>query len=99
MSDERAEKSDQHEGLLGSMDEDLTKIQVEFRAQRGMLQALHLTQAEHTTALRELRTGQDELRLGRDELRLGQAKALAGVQTIIGLLGRDIEGDGESGDR
>jgi chromosome segregation ATPase len=84
--------SHQREHLV-SMDEDLSKIQVEFRAQRGMLQALHLTQSEHTTRLTrleigqsELRQGQLELRQGQQELRLGQAKVLAGVQTILGLL-------------
>ena len=40
-------------GLLISMDEDVSKIQVEFRAQRGMLQALHDTQSEHSTVLRQ----------------------------------------------
>ncbi|HEY6492184.1 MAG TPA: hypothetical protein VIZ43_02855 [Trebonia sp.] len=91
VGDEHAEKVNHHQGLLGSIDGDLTGVQVEFRAQRSMLQALHLTQNEHTSALRDLRTGQDELRLG-------QAKVLAGVQTIIGLLGRNIEGDDEPGD-
>jgi chromosome segregation ATPase len=77
--------SHQREHLV-SMDEDLSKIQVEFRAQRGMLQALHLTQSEHTTRLTRLEIGQSELRQGQQELRLGQAKVLAGVQTILGLL-------------
>jgi hypothetical protein len=105
VSDEQVRKTTLHEGLLTSIDADLSKIQVEFRAQRGMLQALHITQNEHTAALRKLETGQEELRRGQTELwqgqtelRQGQAKVLAGVQTIIGLLGRDIDGGSESGD-
>jgi hypothetical protein len=78
-SDRHAVQITDHGGHLVSMDEDLSKIQVEFRAQRGMLQALHDTQSEHTAALTELRAGQQELRLGH-------AKVLAGVQTILGLL-------------
>ena len=39
--------------MLVSMDEDLGNIQVEFRAQRTLLQALSVTQSEHTTVLRE----------------------------------------------
>ncbi len=52
-SDQHAVKISDHGGLLMSMDEDISKIQVEFRAQRGMLQALHDTQSEHITELRE----------------------------------------------
>jgi len=79
------------------MDADLSKMQVEFRAQRAMLQALHDTQTEHTTALRELRTGVEELHSGQKELRRGQAPVLAGVQVIAGLL-TSAEGGGESDD-
>jgi hypothetical protein len=102
VSDEHAGKTTHHEGLLGSVDADLSQIQVEFRAQRGMLQALHITQNEHTAALRKLETGQEELRRGQgelwqgqEELRQGQVEVLAGVQAIIGLLGRDIDGGAE----
>jgi hypothetical protein len=51
-SDVHAAAISDHGGLLVSMDEDISKIQVEFRAQRGMLQALHDTQSEHSTVLR-----------------------------------------------
>jgi hypothetical protein len=84
---------------------ELEEFTKEFRAQRSMLQALHITQNEHTAALRKLETGQEELRRGQkelwqgqQELWQGQAKVLAGVQTIIGLLGRDIDTGNESGD-
>jgi hypothetical protein len=77
---------------------ELEEFTQEFRARRGMLQALHITQNEHTVALRKLETGQEELRRGQEELWQGQAKVLAGVQTIIGLLGRDIDSGNESGD-
>ena len=59
------------------MDEDLGKIQVEFRAQRGMLQALHLTQSEHTAVLREHTTllATHGTRLGSIETRLSGVEA------------------------
>jgi hypothetical protein len=74
-------------GVTTSMDTDVTGIQREIRAQRGMLQALHLTQQEHTAAFRHLRVGQQELerRLGQ-EFRQGHAKVLASVQALVSLL-------------
>ncbi len=103
MSDEHVDKGRQQDGLLGSMDTDLSNIQVEFRAQRGLLQALHVTQNEHTAMLRDhtdtlrdhtarlarLESGQQELRREVTEVRVG-------VQTIIGLLS-PADGDEESG--
>jgi hypothetical protein len=80
-------------GHLVSMDEDLSKIQVEFRAQRGMLQALHDTQSEHVTLLREHAVGLAELRAGQQELRQGLAEARVGIHTIIGLLKSTEDGD------
>jgi hypothetical protein len=93
VSDEHVDKTKHHEGLLGSMDKDLSGIQVEFRVQRRMLQALHITQNEHTARLVKLEIGQGELRQGQHELRQGQAKVLAGVQTILDLLSSASGGD------
>jgi hypothetical protein len=80
-------------GHLVSMDEDLSKIQVEFRAQRGMLQALHDTQSEHIAVLREHTTllTAHRTRLGSIETRLSGVeatlqKAHVGVDTILDLL-------------
>jgi hypothetical protein len=70
-----------HGGLLVSMDEDISKIQVEFRAQRGMLQALHDTQSEHVTQLREHSAILKEHSAQLAEIRVG-------VRTIIDLLTR-----------
>ena len=57
VSDQHTEKFNQTEDLLGSIDEDLSKLQVEFRAQRRMLQALHDTQSDHTARLRSWKPG------------------------------------------
>jgi len=82
-----------HGGLLVSMDEDISKIQVEFRAQRGMLQALHLTQSEHSTVLRghtallKEHTGilkEHSAILSDHSAQLAEIRV--GVQTIIDLL-------------
>jgi len=105
VSDQHTEKSNQAEDLLGSIDEDLSKLQVEFRAQRKMLQALHLTQSDHTARLTRLETGVRKLD-GRVEkldgrverLEDGMQKVEAGVRTIIGLLERNLDGDSESRD-
>jgi hypothetical protein len=75
------------------MDEDLSKIPAEFRAQRGMLQALHLTQNEHTAVLREHSVALAELRAGQQELRQGLTETCVGIRTIIGLL-KSAEGGG-----
>ena len=93
-SDQHAVQISDQKGHLVSMDEDLTKSQVEFRAQRGMLQALRDTQSEHITVLREHTAALTELRAGQQELRLGQTKVLAGVQTILGLLQSAAGSDG-----
>jgi hypothetical protein len=73
-------------GLRAAMDDDLSKIQVEFRAQRGLLQALADTQSEHGATLREhtmiLQEHSTILREHSTQL----AEVRAGVQTIIGLL-------------
>lgn len=72
-------------GLRTAMDEDISKVQVEFRAQRGLLQALHDTQQEHTTLLSE-HSGQ------LTELRAGQQRILVGVEAILDLLNRNLNG-------
>ena len=112
VSDQHTEKFNQAEDLLGSIDEDLSKLQVEFRAQRKMLQALHLTQSDHTARLTRLETGVRKLD-GRVEKLDGSVEKLdgrverledgmqmveAGVRTIIGLLERNLDGDSESRD-
>lgn len=93
MDEKHGQRFDRNEQLLGAVDRDLGSLHAEFRAQRGLLQALHLTQNEHTrtlsehsAALRELRTGQEELRQELTEVRVG-------VQTIIGLLESADGGD------
>jgi len=39
--------------LRAQMDEDMSELRVEFRAQRTLLQALHDTQQEHSATLRD----------------------------------------------
>jgi chromosome segregation ATPase len=93
VSEKHAERFNQNEHLLGAMDRDLGSLQAEFRAQRGMLQALHLTQSDHSRSLGKLEVGVQRLdlkvqALDTRVLRLeeGMQKVEAGVQTIIGLL-------------
>jgi hypothetical protein len=85
-SDAHAIKISDHGGLLVSMDDDLGKIQVEFRAQRGMLQALHDTQSEHSTQLREHTAILKEHTAILSDHGGQLAEIRVGVQTIIDLL-------------
>ena len=56
----------------------------EFGAQRELLQALHVTQQEHTAQFREMR---EEMQKGREETQKGFERLHAGVDAIVGLLG------------
>ena len=66
----------------------ISKVQVEFRAQRGLLQSLHLTQQDHTTLLREHSTQ-------LTEIRAGQQRVIAGVDAIHEMLDRTLNSGNE----
>ena len=72
-------KVDEQAGLRAAMDEDMSSLKAEFRAQRVLLQALRDTQQEHT-----LRLDEHTARLERLEAKLERVHV--GVDTIIGLL-------------
>jgi chromosome segregation ATPase len=55
--------------LRAQMDEDMSELRVEFRAQRTLLQALHDTQQEHSAQLTALQTGQQRIMAGVDTIR------------------------------
>lgn len=93
MSEKHGQRFDRDEQLLGAMDRDLGGLHSEFRAQRSLLQALHLTQNEHTRTLSEHSAALRELRTGQEELRQGLTEVRAGVQTIVGLLESADVGD------
>lgn len=83
----------EHNQLCGAMDRDLGSLHAEFRAQRSLLQALHLTQNEHTSTLNEhTRTLNGHTRTLNEHTRTLNEHSAAlrelqvGVQTIIGLL-------------
>jgi len=73
---------DEQKRLRAAMDEDMSSLKVEFRAQRKLLQSLHDTQQEHTALLSD-HTAQLK------ELREGQGEILAGVKVLRDLLERD----------
>ena len=74
--------------LRAQMDEDMSELKVEFRAQRTLLQALHDTQQEHSTMLREHGT---QLTV----LQTGQQRIMAGVDAIREMLGRTLNSGNE----
>ena len=93
VSDEHVDKISNHRGSLDAIHSDLGEIRQQFLIQKGMLQALHDTQSEHTAGIRKLRTGQEELRRGLTEVRgeltevRGElTEVRVGIRTIIDLL-------------
>ena len=93
VSDEHVDKIRLQRGSLDAIRSDLGEMRGYFVRQQGMLQALHLTQNEHSAALRELRTGQEELRTGQEELRQELTEVRVGVRTILELLQSADDGD------
>jgi hypothetical protein len=84
--------------MRAAMDHDISDIKIEQRVQRGLLQAVAITQSEHSTRLTSIEgrlTGvEGELaavkdRLGNVEHGLGNVQV--GVQTIIAILDRQID--------
>src|SRR3984957_4037179 len=55
VSDEHGDKIGLQQGSFRAIHADLGEMRGQLRKQDGMIQALHLTQSEHSTALRELR--------------------------------------------
>jgi len=90
--------------VRAQMDNDIGDLKIESRAQRRMLQALAETQSEHTATLADhtarlirleagqakLEAGQAKLEAGQEKLEAGMTAVLDGVQTIIGLLDREL---------
>jgi uncharacterized coiled-coil protein SlyX len=90
--------------LRAQMDEDMSELRVEFRAQRTLLQALHDTQQEHSATLRDhgaILTDhgailRDHGAILRDhgaqlnDLQVGQQRIMAGVDAIREMLDRTL---------
>jgi hypothetical protein len=89
VSDEHVDKINNQRGSLDAIHEDLGEMRGHFLTQKEMLQSLHLTQNEHTAALRELRTGLTEVRHELTEVHVG-------IRTIVDLL-TPADDDGEAG--
>ena len=68
------------------MDTDISDMSVKLDAQGRLLQALADTQSEHTAILAEHTAILADHTARLTRLETGQAKVLAGVQAIIGLL-------------
>jgi hypothetical protein len=70
--------------LRATMDFDMGKMQAEFRAQRSMLQALHVTQQDHNRRL----TGVEGRLMGVEGRLMGVEGRLTGVEERL----RNVEG-------
>jgi septal ring factor EnvC (AmiA/AmiB activator) len=76
--------------VRAQMDNDIGDLKIESRAQRRMLQALAETQSEHTATLADHTARLIRLEAGQAKLEAGMTAVLDGVQTIIGLLDREL---------
>ena len=72
------------------MDEDMSELRVEFRAQRTLLQALHDTQQEHSATLRDHGAMLREHGAQLTALQTGQQRIMAGVDAIREMLDRTL---------
>jgi hypothetical protein len=77
------------------MDEDMSDLKVEFRAQRTLLQALHDTQQEHGATLREHSATLREHGTQLTALQTGQQRIMAGVDAIREMLDRTLNSGNE----
>jgi chromosome segregation ATPase len=98
VSDEYVDKINNQRGSLDAIHADLGEMRGYFVRQQGMLQALHITQSEHTARLTRLEVRAEALDVQVQGLKAGMQKVQVGVQTIIGLLDRKFDGGGEPGD-
>jgi hypothetical protein len=73
--------------LRATMDFDMGKMQAEFRAQRSMLQALHVTQQDHNRRL----TGVDGRLMGVDGRLMGVEERLRNVEGGLQLVRAGVE--------
>jgi hypothetical protein len=105
VSVEHVDKINNQRGSLDAIHADLGEIRGYFVRRQGMLQALHITQSEHTARLTrlEVRAEALDVRVQALDVRVqgleaGMQKVHVGVQTIIGLLDREFDGGNETGD-
>jgi len=80
----------EHASLRAQMDEDMSELRVEFRAQRTLLQALHDTQQEHSATLRDHGAMLREHGAQLTALQTGQQRIMAGVDAIREMLDRTL---------
>ena len=74
--------------VRAQMDEDMRDLAVKLDVQGRLLRAVAETQSDHTIRLTRLEAGLSDHTARLTRLEAGQAKVLAGVQAIIGLLDR-----------
>jgi soluble cytochrome b562 len=93
VSDEHGDKIGHQQGSFLAIHADLGEIRGQLLKQDSMIQALHLTQSEHSTALRKLRQDVTEIRqdvteIRQDvtELRRDVTEVRVGIRTIIDLI-------------
>jgi chromosome segregation ATPase len=86
VSDEHGDKIGHQQGSFLAIHADLGEIRGQLLKQDSMIQALRLTQSEHSTALRKLRQDVTEIRQDVTELRRDVTEVRVGIRTIIDLI-------------
>jgi hypothetical protein len=82
----RRDWTGRQQGSFSALHAELGEMGIQLVKQDGVLEVLHRNQFEQSTALRELRAGQDELRRNVTEIQVG-------IRTIIDLIGKRDVGD------
>jgi chromosome segregation ATPase len=91
VSREHNDKVTEHGAVLGSIKSDLKDLRADFGVQKTLIQAVHDVQSDHTARLTRLEDSQAEMKIGMAAMEMGMAEMTAGLQTIIGLLDREID--------
>lgn len=86
------QRMDEEAGLRASQDRDLGTLSAAYAAQTHLMQALAITQSEHTEQIRRLRED-ITTRLDRHEVVLSQLRT--GMGDLVGMLTTLIEGNGQ----
>jgi uncharacterized coiled-coil protein SlyX len=72
--------------LRAAMDEDMGTLSAKFGVQEKLIQAISVTQSEHTAMLRDHTARLEKLEIGQDEMRTKLDLVHVGVQAIHTLL-------------
>lgn len=89
------DRLDQEAGLRASQDRDLSSLAAAQRAGTHLIQAVSITQSDHTRALEEHTAALARLEAGQDQLATSLAQLTAGQAQIVRMLTQLIDRDSQ----